>query len=140
MACKVRLETHQDDPMLNVLQISDCQKSESLNSPTLGVPALKISNAASPPDFSQQAQFLNPTGLGRKLETSNAVQISDSGKEMASKLCLETHQHDPMPNVCIPDSQPPMSLNPPTPLPKKSLKVKTSNAACLMTHQDYLWN
>ena len=47
MAGKVRLETHQDDPMLNVLQISDCRKSISLNSSTLCVPALKkISNAA----------------------------------------------------------------------------------------------
>jgi hypothetical protein len=26
------------------------------------------------------------------------------------------------------------------PLPKKPLKVNTSNAACLITQQDYLWN
>ena len=114
MAGKVRLETHQDDPMLNVLQISDCQKSISLNSSTLCVPALQKSQMRlSLPDFSHQARFLNPTGLGRKLKCCPDFRFRQR-KWPASYVLKPTNMIQCRMYVA-PDSQPAMSLNPPSP-------------------------
>lgn len=64
------------------------------------------------------------------LKTSNAVQISDSGREMADKLYLGTHQDDPMLPVITPKFRFPaatLSLNP----PQDVSTTKNLNAASL---------
>ena len=98
----------------------------SLNPPKMSL-QLKSPNAVSPPDFSRQALSVVPTGLSQNL---NAVQISDSGREMAGKLYLGTHQDDPMLPVITPNFRFPaatLSLNP----PQDASATKNLNAASL---------
>lgn len=65
------------------------------------------------PDFSQQARFLNPTGLGRKLKCCPDFRFRQR-KWPASYVLKPTNMIQCRMYV-PPDSQPAMSLNPPSP-------------------------